>query len=215
MKGLLLPLFPLDIVLLPEEPLPLHIFEERYKQMIGECLEAKSTGAGQHEFGVVLGKDKEICRMGCTARIINLTRKYEDGRMDIFTVGDRRFEILFTNTEKSYLRAGVEYFDDDIDTPDDDEAEQAIELFRLAMQRIHKSSEMPIHLPRPYRHLSFRIAAPLPLDLDFKQQLLSHRIESERLREVTRVMEQLIARVDLVRKAQAKAGGNGDLHKQS
>ncbi len=215
MEGLLLPLFPLDIVLLPEEPLPLHIFEERYRQMIGECLEAKSRGTGQHEFGVVLGKDKGICRMGCTARIINLTRKYEDGRMDIFTVGNRRFEILFTNTEKSYLRAGVEYFEDDNDTPDDDEAEQAIELFRLAMQRIHKSSEMPIHLPRPYRYLSFRIAAPLPLDLDFKQQLLTRRSESERLREVTQVMEHLIARVDLVRKAQSKAGGNGDLHKQS
>jgi len=215
MEELLLPLFPLEIVLLPEEPLPLHIFEERYRQMIGECLEAKSAGTGQQEFGVVLGKDQEICRVGCTARIINLTRKYADGRMDIFTVGNRRFEILFTNAEKPYLRGGVEYFDDDRDTPGDEEAERAIERFRMAMHRIHESSDMPIHLPRPYRHLSFRITAPLPLDLDFKQQLLSRRSESERLEEVTRAMDRLIDQVDLVRKAQTKAGGNGDLHPQS
>ena len=212
MEELLLPLFPLEVVLLPEEPLPLHIFEERYKQMIGECLEAKNTGAGQQEFGVVLGKDKEICRVGCTARIINVTREYADGRLDIFTVGNRRFEILFTNSDVSYLRGGVVYFDDESDSPGDDEAEQAIELFRLAMQRIHKSAEMPIHFSKPYRRLSFRMAAPLPLDLDFKQQLLSLRIESERLREVTQVMERLIDRMDLLQKAQAKAGGNGDFH---
>lgn len=212
MEELLLPLFPLDIVLLPEEPLPLHIFEERYKQMVGECLEAKSSGTGQQEFGVVLGKDQEICRVGCTARIINLTRKYADGRMDIFTVGNRRFEILFTDTQSPYLRGGVQYFDDDTDTPGDAEAERAIELFRMAMQRIHKSSDMPIHFIQPYRHLSFRIAAPLPLDLDFKQQLLMRRSESDRLQEVIRVVERLISQVDLVRKAQARAGGNGDIH---
>jgi Lon protease-like protein len=210
MEELLLPLFPLEIVLLPEEPLPLHIFEERYKQMIGECLEAKDAGAGQQEFGVVLGKGKEICRVGCTARIINVTRKYADGRLDIFTVGNRRFEILFSNSDKPYLRGGVEYFDDESDSPGDAEAEQAIELFRLAMQRIHKSTEMPIHFSRPYRRLSFRMGASLPLDLEFKQQLLSRRIESERLQEVTQVMERLIARMDLLQKAQAKAGGNGD-----
>jgi len=214
MEELLLPLFPLEIVLLPEEPLPLHIFEERYKQMIGECLEAKNAGTGQQEFGVVLGKEKEICRVGCTARIINVTRKYADGRMDIFTVGSRRFEILFTNTDKPYLRGGVEYFDDESDSPGDDEAEQAIELFRLAMQRIHKSTEMPIHFPKPYRRLSFRMAASLPLDLEFKQELLSPRIEGERLQEIVRVMNRLIAEVDLLQKAQAKAGGNGNIDNQ-
>ncbi len=215
MEELLLPLFPLGIVLLPEEPLPLHIFEDRYKQMIGECLEAKGSGTGQQEFGVVLAKDEEVCRVGCTARILNVTRKYADGRLDIFTVGNRRFEILFTNTDQPYLRGGVEYFEDESDSPDDGEAGQAIELFRAAMRRIHKSSEMPIHFPRPYRRLSFRMAASLPLDLNFKQELLSRRIESERLQEVTRVMEQIVARVDLLQKAQAKAGGNGDVHGQN
>ncbi len=209
----LLPLFPLEVVLLPEEPLPLHVFEERYKQMVHECLQAKTEGSRQQEFGVVLAKDKEMRNVGCSARIVNVTRKYNDGRMDILTVGTRRFEILFTDDQKSYLRGAIDYFDDDVgrDTPEETAANRAIDLFRSAMQRLHKSSDMPIHVPRPYRYLSFRIAAPLPLDLDFKQQLLSIRNERERLQLVTRVIELLIAQLDLLQKAQAKAGGNGNI----
>ncbi len=217
MPEVLLPLFPLEVVLLPEEPLPLHIFEERYKQMIGECLEAKSMGSGQQEFGVVLAKDQEMRTMGCSARIVNLTRKYADGRMDILTVGKRRFDVASTDEERPYLRGAVEFFDDDpgADTPSDSAAQAAINLFRDAMQRLHKSTNMPIHLPRPYRYLSFRIAAPLPLDLDFKQQLLSIRNESERLEQVRRVIVLLINQLDLVQKAQSKAGGNGNVRSQA
>lgn len=213
MEQSLFPLFPLEVVLLPEELLPLHIFEERYKKMIGECLDAKSRGSGQHEFGVVLAKDREIRPVGCGARIVNLTRKYEDGRMDILTQGTRRFEILYTNAELAYLRGGVDFFEDDpaADTPADPEAERAIELFRSAMQRLRRSSEMPIHLTRPYRYLSFRLAAPLPLDLDFKQQLLSIRNEGERLGHVTRVLDLLIAQLKRIDKARSRAGGNGDI----
>jgi Lon protease-like protein len=216
MDDLLLPLFPLEAVLLPEGPLPLHIFEDRYKLMVRECLKAKSTGRGQQEFGVILAKEQEMQSAGCTARIINLTREYSDGRMDIFTVGNRRFEILYTNEEKAYLRGGVEFFDDDpdADVPEEEEAQRAIELFRQAVERIHKSSDVPIHLPRPYRHLSFRIAAPLPLDLDFKQQILSLRNEPERLRRVIRVIAHLIAQLDFVQKVRSKAGGNGDIQSQ-
>jgi len=216
MDDFLLPLFPVETVLLPEAPLPLHIFEERYKLLIGECLKAKSSGGGQQEFGVLLAKDQEMRTVGCTARIINVTRKYADGRLDLFTVGSRRFELLYTNEEEAYLRGSVEFFDDDVDAdiPGEQEAQQAIELFRQALQRLHKSTDMPVHLPRPYRHLSFRLAAPLPLDLEFKQQILPLRNETERLRRVTRVIEQLITQLDFVQKARSKAGGNGNLHPQ-
>ena len=213
MEQSLFPLFPLEVVLLPEELLPLHIFEERYKQMIGECLEAKSHGSGQQEFGVVLAKEREMRPVGGSARIVNLTRKYEDGRMDILSMGTRRFEILYTNAESAYLRAGVDFFEDDpdSDTPPDPEAERAIELFRSAMRQLRRSSEMPIHLPRPYRHLSFRIAAPLPLELEFKQQLLSMRKEADRLSQLTRVIELLIVQLKRLDKARSRAGGNGDV----
>jgi Lon protease-like protein len=214
MEEFLLALFPLEVVLLPEEPLPLHIFEERYKEMICECLEAKASGTGQEEFGVVLARGQEMHTVGCTARIVNLTRKYEDGQMDILTVGKRRFEIILTNQEKDYLRGSVDFFDDEeADTPSDTAADRAIGLFREIMRKLRHSAEMPIHLPRPYRHLSFRLAAPLPLQLDFKQHLLSMRDEPERLQVLVRAMELLGTQLETVEKARSKAGGNGNIHR--
>ena len=71
MEEILLPLFPLELVLLPEEPLPLHIFEDRYREMIGECLRAKTSGFGRQDFGVVLAKGQEISNVGCTAQIVS------------------------------------------------------------------------------------------------------------------------------------------------
>jgi Lon protease-like protein len=214
MEEILLPLFPLELVLLPEEPLPLHIFEDRYREMIGECLRAKTSGFGRQEFGVVLAKGEEISNVGCSAQIVSVTRKYEDGRMDILAVGKRRFEILLTNEEKTYLRASIEYFDDEgSDTPGEREAENAIQLFRQIIRRLHQASDMPVHLPQPYRYLSFRLAASLPLPLEFKQQLLSLRNEPERLQQVVYSMHQLIHQIDVVQEARKKAGGNGDIRR--
>jgi Lon protease-like protein len=210
MEENLLPLFPLEMVLLPEEPLPLHIFEERYKTMIGECLQAKAAGKGQQEFGVVLLKGQAVSTVGCTARIINLTRQYEDGRMDILTVGKRRFEILLTNEERPYLQGAVDYFEDEgPDAPSDEAAEHAIARFREAMRKLRHASEMPVHLPRPYRYLSFRLAAALPLDFAFKQQLLALRSEPERLTLVQRALEILMNQLEHVQESQKRAGGNG------
>jgi Lon protease-like protein len=212
MEEFLLPLFPLETVLLPEEPLPLHIFEDRYKEMIGECLKSKAEASGMDEFGIVLAKGEEMSMTGCSARIINLTRKYADGRMDIFTIGARRFEVLFTNEERSFLRGGVEFFDDDagMDTPSEAAGERAIELFRQIMQLMHKSPDIPIHFPRPHRYLSFRIASPLPLDPNFKQELLPVRNENVRLERVVKVIQALIPKLDSVLKVRQRAGGNGN-----
>src|ERR1700722_9930137 len=102
-----LPLFPLQVVLLPEAELPLHIFEDRYKEMIGEVLRDKI------EFGVVLANEKGIVNTGCTAVIERGLRDYPDGRLDILAVGRRRFEIERINDERAFLRGEVDYFDDE------------------------------------------------------------------------------------------------------
>jgi Lon protease-like protein len=83
----LLPIFPLELVLFPETPLPLHIFEPRYKEMIGECQAQKAP------FGVVRAVEKGLAEVGCTAEILEVTKRYDDGRLDILTEGRRRFEI--------------------------------------------------------------------------------------------------------------------------
>src|SRR6266481_4942411 len=98
---LLLPLFPLEVVLLPGATLPLHIFEERYKLMIGEALEGRS------EFGIVLAKGRSLANLGCSAEVEKVVKRYEDGRLDILTAGRRRFEILFLDDQKPYLQAAV------------------------------------------------------------------------------------------------------------
>ncbi len=211
-------MFPLNVVLLPEEPLPLHIFEDRYRLMIGECLEAKANQHPGQEFGVVLAGEDGMEAVGCSARIVNVTRTYPDGRMDLLTVGRRRFEILYNDEEKSYLRCGVTFFDDEDgeEIPKDEDAGEAIELFRQALQRLRKATDIPVHFPRPYRYLSYRIAAGLPLDAEFKQGLLPLRNEAERLGEVVRLMKFLLTRLVEAEVAKKKAGGNGDIfHKLS
>ena len=97
----LLPLFPLEVVLLPGTPLPLHIFEPRYKEMIGECL------ANDAPFGVVRALEEGIAEVGCTAEIITVTKEYPDGRLDLIAEGRKRFEVLELNQDRSFLQAEV------------------------------------------------------------------------------------------------------------
>src|SRR6266567_8466394 len=105
----LLPLFPLDLVLLPGVPLPLHIFEPRYKEMIAECLDHQSV------FGIIRTKEESLATIGCTAEIMNVLKKYPDGRMNILAEGKKRFEVLQVNQERAFLRADVFYLHDEDD----------------------------------------------------------------------------------------------------
>src|SRR6185437_3827303 len=103
----LLPLFPLQLVIFPGCAVPLHIFEERYKEMVGEA-EAAGT-----EFGIVLAKDGGIVNAGCTVVVESVLKRYADGRLDILTRGQRRFIIRSLDQDKDYLRGEVEYFNDE------------------------------------------------------------------------------------------------------
>jgi ATP-dependent Lon protease len=213
MDDLLLPLFPLEIVLLPHEMLPLHIFEERYKDLVRHCLEGHDESDSRDDFGVVLVRNDKVERVGCTAHILNVTRKYDDGPLDIITAGQRRFEILFTNDERTYLRGGVEFFDDDSSAAPASPSlkERSMELFHRAVARLNRDQELPDGFPRTELSLSFQLAASLPLDLTLRQQLIEKRSESERLRVLNRGIERLIRQVDRTEKARSKAGGNGKL----
>ncbi len=115
MASRLIPLFPLQLVVFPRTNLPLHIFEERYKEMTGKAMRENS------DFGIVLAKDEGIVNAGCTVTVEKLMHVYPDGRMDILTRGQSRFQISELNEEQNYLQAEVEFFDDeDPDpTPDD------------------------------------------------------------------------------------------------
>jgi Lon protease-like protein len=198
----LLPLFPLDLVLFPGTPLPLHIFEPRYKEMIGECLERRVP------FGIVRAKENEMASIGCSAEIIEVTKKYADGRMDILAEGRQRFEVLNLDEERSFLRADVLYFDDE---PGEASGEDNARMLQLhgELMKLAGSSEAP---PEGVPQLSFQITGGLPLDPDFKQALLAMRSEPERVGAIIRYYEALVPRVKLSMKAREKAGGNGHVH---
>ncbi len=197
----LLPLFPLDLVLLPGTPLPLHIFEPRYREMISECLDRN-----QH-FGVLRGKEQELAEIGCTAEILTVTKKYEDGRMDIVTEGRARFEVLQLNQERSFLQGEVLYLPDEPGTASQEEIAQALklhtEIMTLAGAEPERSSEVD------EAQLSFRLAGSLPLDLDFKQSLLGMKSEAERLRAVISFFENILPTMRRTVHVRRKAGGNG------
>jgi Lon protease-like protein len=199
-SDLLLPLFPLEVVLLPGASLPLHIFEERYKLMIGEAIEQQS------EFGVVMWKEGALASVGCTASVERVVKRYPDGRLDILTVGRRRFEILFLDEEKPYLRGAVHFFDDDAQS--DASAEDRERLARLLEQ---VARLLPVELePLPARRMqSFPIAASLPLEVGLKQRLLASHSEAERVALLSEFLEKLAPRLVLARRVERRARGNG------
>src|SRR5689334_9850181 len=131
MDELLLPLFPLKVVLFPRMNLPLHIFEERYKRMISNCLEHHS------EFGIVMAQEDSktgesgVATTGCTATVAKLVKVHDDGRMDIIVRGSRRFELLNLNQDEPCLRGEVQFFDDEPGgevPPSDQRRDEAVRL---------------------------------------------------------------------------------------
>jgi Lon protease-like protein len=201
----LLPIFPLPLVLFPGVVLPLHIFEPRYKEMIGECLTHSSL------FGIVHAKQEGMAEIGCSAKVLDVSKRYEDGRLDILTQGVRRFEILRVNEERSFLRADVTYFDDE--TGPDAAGDARKQLLSLHRQLLALSGEQnPETPPEDFPTLAFEVAAKVPLDLEFKQSLLAIRSEAERIATLVAYYEALIPKVSRALHIRTKAGSNGHAH---
>ena len=199
----LLPLFPLNLVLLPGTPLPLHIFEPRYKEMIGECLENKML------FGVVRAQETDLAEIGCTAEIIAVTKTYDDGRMDIVTQGRERFELLEINQDRSFLRGEILLVTDEPDKAPPAEIERALELHKQILALANAEQDLP---PDDDTPLSYHLAGSLPLDLDFKQKLLATRSESQRLQTVIAYFEKILPNLRRAIHIRQKVGGNGHSH---
>jgi Lon protease-like protein len=196
----LLPLFPLDVVLLPGTPLPLHIFEPRYKEMIGECL------ANNAPFGVVRALEEGVAEIGCTAEIVTVTKEYPDGRMDLVAEGRKRFEVLALNQDRSFLQAEVLLVPDEPVVSSADDKARAIQVHLEILSLAGAVQDLSA---ADQNALSFYLAGSLPLDLDFKQKLLGMRSESERLQSVAAYLEGILPNLRRASRARQKAGGNG------
>jgi len=200
-----IPLFPLNVVLMPGAPLPLHIFEERYKQMVDECLESES------EFGMVLADESGTRRVGCTAKIVELVERYEDGRMLILVEGSRRFKLNSILTGKPYYVGEVEYLEEEQREEDVTAlAEECIALLERVVEAATEGS-VGIEIQPPYRNLSFAIAGRIEFDLEARQQILELTSEKERLEKVRELLSVAAERLEREQQAREKAEKNGHL----
>lgn len=200
-----IPLFPLNVVLMPGSPMPLHIFEDRYKQMVDECLEDES------EFGMVLADDSGTREVGCTARIVELVERYDDGRMLILVEGSRRFKLNNVLTGKPYYVGEVDYLQED--DPGEEITELAEECVALLERVVEAATEgsVDIEIESPYRNLSFAIAGRIEFELETRQQILELPTEKERLEKVRELLSLAADRLEKERQARDKAQTNGHL----
>ncbi len=200
-----IPLFPLNVVLMPGAPLPLHIFEERYKQMVDECLEQES------EFGMVFADEAGTRGVGCTAKIVELAERYDDGRMLILVEGSRRFKLNNVLTGKPYYVGEVEYFEEEPEGEDVQAlAEECIALLERVVEAATEGS-VGIEIEPPYRNLSFAIAGRVEFEAETRQQILELTSEKERLEKVKELLTAAAERLERERKAREKAQTNGHL----
>jgi Lon protease-like protein len=201
MSSGLIPLFPLQVVVFPRTVLPLHIFEERYKEMVGNAIRDSS------EFGIVLAREDGIVNAGCTVVVEKLKQMYPDGRMDVLTRGRRRFEIESLNEEKDYLQAQVTFFDDDdfSPTPQDLRERVCAQYKTLSQLGTQQESEEP-DWKDP--QLSFQLAHVVP-DLNFLSVLLRKRSETVRLTDLNEYLSQYIPRQRAIERIKTLAPTNG------
>jgi len=193
-------LFPLGLVLLPTERVPLHIFELRYRELIGECLE---TG---EEFGLVFTDEDGVRDIGTLARVDELIEQFDDGRMNIVVEGGGRFSVERLTVGRSFLTAMVAAVEDDAEEPDAASVGRATASFRAlaaaaeAEGDVEEDGEVP---------LSFRLAAQVELAAERKQELLELRSERQRLALVADLLDDVRAALIATRELGERAKKNG------
>ncbi len=195
-------MFPLDVVLFPGAPLPLHIFEPRYKEMINECLEQKLA------FGMVRAQENAVAEVGCTAVILNIVKKYDDGRLDIAAEGKQRFEIVQLNQERAFLQGEVLFFEDEPSEVAAEDMETVVRLHGELFSILGQEAQVETGQPQ----ISFQLANQLPVDLDFKQALLEMKSEAQRVETLIEYYRATIPKVEKTLHAREKASGNGHVH---
>jgi Lon protease-like protein len=194
------PLFPLGIVALPTELVPLHIFEERYKMMIAECLE------GDREFGIVWLSDEGLRPVGCAVKVERVLERLPDGRLNIVCRGTRPLRVVDRVEHLPYPAGTVEWLTDKDEEPD----ERAREAARSAYSElVEQATDEPPDAERIAGMSAYEMAATVDFGLDAKQGLLDLRSENARLRLVARLFRAATKRLDYVERAQARARSNG------
>jgi Lon protease-like protein len=200
------PLFPLGIVALPSEGVPLHIFEDRYRRMIEQCLEGE-PGTLERSFGILWLSDEELKQVGCSCEVEQVLERTADGRLNILVRGERPFRLLERQDDLPYPAGVIEFLDDEDD--DEDPAEDAQAARELYRELVHQATDREIGPDELEQMTAYRMAATVEFDTDAKQELLELRSEAARMRQLVTLLQGAIDRLALVERAQARARSNG------
>jgi Lon protease-like protein len=194
------PLFPLGLVTLPTEYVPLHIFEARYRTMIGECLER------EREFGIIWLSEDELKPVGCACLIDRVLDQMEDGRLNILTRGTRPFRLVERQDELAYPAGTVEFLSDRTEEPD---LEAALTARAAYTELVEGATDTEPDIEKIAGMTAYEMAATVDFGLDAKQGLLELRSENARMRLVTRLFRAALKRLEFSDRAQARARSNG------
>lgn len=197
-----IPLFPLNVVLLPGADLPLHIFEPRYLEMVGRCLKEKSG------FGVLLALPKGVVRVGCTAEIIEVVKRYDDETMDILTVGREPFRVVEFFDQNPLAEGLVDYLEDQDSPANPALRRELVELYETCHTLIFEDYPKNIDGQSP-AEFSFVVASTLPMDLLWKQQILELRTEADRQERLVGYLRAWAPHLQKTGVLRQRAGGNG------
>ena len=193
-------LFPLGLVLLPMEQIPLHIFEDRYQELIGECL------AEEREFGLIYADEDGLRDLGTRAAVTEVLERFEDGRLNIVVEGRERFRLVELTEGRSFQTGVVEAVDDEPDPADPADEERALELFRRLVELTGANVGAPERGAAP---LSFALAGRFEFAAELKQRLLTLRSERERVTMLIEVLEGAAVAVEREQEIAGRAASNG------
>jgi Lon protease-like protein len=199
------PLFPLGIVALPSESVPLHIFEDRYRRMIEHCLQAE-PGSGEGEFGIVWLSEEELKPVGCACEVEQVIERLEDGRLNILVRGTRPFRLLERQDELPYPAGVVEFLQEEPEELDEQAAEAARTLYR---ELVREATDRELEPDELESLDAYGMAGTVEFDVADKQQLLELRSENARLRLLAQLLEGAIEHLGALERAQARALSNG------
>jgi Lon protease-like protein len=210
------PLFPLGLVAVPGESVPLHVFEDRYRRMIERCLSAE-PGSPQREFGIVWLSDEELKDVGCACEIERVLERMDDGRLNILARGTRPFRLLERQDDLPYPAGLIEFLHDDgedigdggaarLDEADEVASASARELYR---ELVAQATDRRLGDDELTAMSAYEMAATVEFTKDAKQELLELRSEPARLRLLALLLRAAIKRLELIDRAQVRAQSNG------
>ena len=193
-------LFPLNLVLVPGEQAPLHIFEPRYRELIGECLDFGN------DFGLVLEDDEGLRDVGTRCNVVEVIDRFDDGRLNVVVEATERFQLIELTGGRSYRTAEVETLPDESDTPSEDEVEDVL----AAYARVVAAAEAELDdLDLDADSVAYQIAARIDFGTVVKQGLLELRSERERVIKLAPMLNQAAEAVEREREIRTRASGNG------